>query len=315
LEVILKLENIGFYTLSDKRAKESSAVSPLYRCEMLLTDRCNFRCPYCRGLQNGADLPFVEAERILRYWISEGLKNVRFSGGEPTLYKELPALVRISKHGGVEHVAISTNGSASAELYKRLAGEGCNDFSISLDACCSSTGDTMAGKKGAWETVIKNIEFISSLTYVSVGIVLNENNEKEAAKTVTLAHKLGVTDIRVIPSAQYNGKLRLNVPGKVIGAHPILKYRLTNNRHVRGMHWRDSRKCKLALDDMAVWNGEHYPCIIWLREGGSAIGKVSDNTRQERADWYGSHDSWKSEICRKNCLDVCIAFNNKAVST
>ncbi len=311
----MDLKTIGFYTLSDERAKNSSMTSPLSRCEMLLTDRCNFRCPYCRGLQNGADLPFKEAERILKYWISEGLKNVRFSGGEPTLYQDLEKLVVIAKQGGVEHVAISTNGSNKPDLYKRLIEAGVNDFSISLDACCSSTGDTMAGKKGAWEKVIKNIELISSLSYVTVGIVLNENNEAEVERTVRLAHKLGVSDIRVIPSAQYNGRLRLNLPEKIVDAHPILKYRLTNGRHVRGLHWRDARRCKIVLDDMAVWNGHHYPCIIYLREGGKPIGYVNKRTRQERFDWYIVHDSWESDICRKNCLDVCIAFNNKAQGT
>lgn len=308
----MKLENIGFYTLSDERAKNSSMTSPLSRCEMLLTDKCNFRCPYCRGLQNGADLPFKEAERILKYWIAEGLRNVRFSGGEPTLYEDLEKLVTIAKRGGVEHVAISTNGSNKSDLYKRLIEAGVNDFSISLDACCSSTGDTMAGKKGAWEKVIKNIKLISSLSYVTVGIVLNENNEAEAERTVRLAHELGVSDIRVIPSAQYNGRLRLNLPDKIVNAHPILKYRLTNGRHVRGLHWRDARICKIVLDDMAVWNGHHYPCIIYLREGGKPIGYVNKRTRKERFDWHIVHDSWENDICRKNCLDVCIAFNNKA---
>jgi molybdenum cofactor biosynthesis enzyme MoaA len=311
----MKLENIGFYTLSDYRAKNSSMFSPLYRCELLVTDRCNFHCPYCRGLQNGKDLSFKKSKRILEYWISEGLKNVRFSGGEPTLYEELPTLVRIAKRGGVQHIAISTNGSNTPDLYKRLAENGVNDFSISLDACCANTGDTMAGEKGAWKKVVKNIELLSSFSYVSVGVVLNEINENEATRTVMFAHKLGVADIRIIPSAQYNRKLHLNVPSKILDAHPILKYRLTNKRHVRGMHWTDSRKCKLVLDDMVVWNGNHYPCIIYLREGGiyqKPIGYINDRTRQDRFNWYTMHDSWKNNICRENCLDVCIAYNNMA---
>lgn len=311
----MKLEDIGFYTLSDERARNSSMISPLYRCEMLLTSRCNFHCKYCRGLSGKSDLPFREAERILKYWISEGLKNVRFSGGEPTLYKELPALIRIAKQGDVEHIAISTNGSASIDLYKQLADEGVNDFSISLDACCANIGDIMAGKKGVWKNVVKNIELISPFSYVSVGIILNENNEKEAEKTIMLAHKLGVADIRIIPSAQYNKRLDLNVPNEIMDIYPILKYRLTNNRHIRGMHWKDSRKCKLVLDDMVVWNGNHYPCIIYLREGGTyqkPIGRINDRTRQDRFNWYAMHDSWENSICRKNCLDVCIAFNNRA---
>jgi len=307
------LEDIGFYTLSDKRAKESSSSSPLYRCELLLTSRCNFHCPYCRGLKGAEDLPFNKAERILKYWISEDLQNIRFSGGEPILYEKLPQLVRIAKRGGVKHIAVSTNGSGGADLYKRLIECGVNDFSVSLDACCANTGAIMSGRKNVWGQVLKNIELLSSLTYVSAGIVLNDKNKEEASKIVMLAHKLGVKDIRVIPSAQFNRKLRLEIPDSVSQAHPILKYRLTNNRHVRGLNWLDSKKCKLVLDDMAVWNGEHYPCIIYLREGGKAIGNMnSRRVRLDRFDWYINHNSWTDPICHKNCLDVCIAFNNCA---
>jgi len=47
----MRLEDIGFYTLSDARAKDSNETSSLYRCEMILTDRCNFKCIYCHPLR------------------------------------------------------------------------------------------------------------------------------------------------------------------------------------------------------------------------------------------------------------------------
>lgn len=51
---------------------------------------------YCRGLRDdiAGNLPFDIAMDILTYWISEGLQNVRFSGGEPLLYKGLKELVQ-----------------------------------------------------------------------------------------------------------------------------------------------------------------------------------------------------------------------------
>ena len=124
MEKLDRLASIGFYTLSDERARTSSMVSPLYRCELLLTDRCNFHCLYCRGLKNGRDLNFKDAKRILKYWISEGLKNIRFSGGEPTLYPHLFELVDICKKAKVKHIAISTNGSSSRNYYLELVKRG-----------------------------------------------------------------------------------------------------------------------------------------------------------------------------------------------
>ena len=105
----MKLEEIGFYTLSDERAKNSTHKTPLQRCEMILTDRCNFNCPYCRGLKEGfkGDIAFAVAKKTIQVWLDNGLKNVRFSGGEPTLHPDFhkiksPNLIRITLFLGWE---------------------------------------------------------------------------------------------------------------------------------------------------------------------------------------------------------------------
>ena len=150
----MSLEDIGFYTLSDKRADNASVTSPLQRCELVLTSRCNLRCPYCRGVRPEiqGDLPFDQATKTLDLWISEGLKNVRFTGGEPTLYPHLNALVDQCKEGGVERIAISTNGTMAIGRYLTLIESGVNDFSISLDGgCCAVGTDMSGGVKGAWK--------------------------------------------------------------------------------------------------------------------------------------------------------------------
>lgn len=309
----MKLEDIGFYTLNDERAKTSSFDSPLWRCELLLTDRCNFKCPYCRGLNHKGDMSFELASITLRYWIRNRLENVRFSGGEPTLYPHLDDLVLIAKKNGVNHIAISTNGSADLDRYKRLIDYGVNDFSISLDACCASTGNAMAGTD-IWAKLIKNIEELSKETYVTVGIVVDNHNIEECEKTIKLVHSLGVSDVRVIPSAQYNMRLNLNISDEILSYHPILKYRINNwrnGRHVRGIAESDNNRCRLVVDDMAVLDNKHYPCIIYLREGGKPIGELNKYTRFDRFLWYKSHDTHNDPICKNNCLDVCIDFNNK----
>ena len=64
---------------------------------------------------------------------------------------------------------------------------------------------------------------------------------------------------------------------------------------------------------MAVLNGKHYPCIIYLREHGQEIGKINGNieaVRKERESWFRSHDTFNDKICKENCLDVCVDYNN-----
>lgn len=307
------LSEIGFYTMSTARAKHPGV---LYRCELILTNICNFRCPYCRNIQTG-ETTLEDAKKVVDAWAKEGLVNVRFSGGEPTTWKGLLELVQhTKKYPSVEHIAISTNGSASLEFYKKLIDAGVNDFSISLDACCASFGDMMAGNiKGAWQKVVTNIVALSKLTYVTVGVVVTEETVSQLKDTILFADSLGVSDIRIISAAQFNKVLEAakDISDEILEKYPILKYRINNIRHgrnVRGLEDEDSPVCGLALDDMAVANGKHYPCIIYMREGGKPIGDVGPNMMEERADWVNDHVSPLDPICRQNCLDVCIDFNN-----
>mgnify|MGYP005861889185 FL=1 len=46
------LNKIGFYSLSDDRVRNTSETSQMKRCEMIITEYCNFNCPYCRGLKS-----------------------------------------------------------------------------------------------------------------------------------------------------------------------------------------------------------------------------------------------------------------------
>jgi len=150
--------------------------------------------------------------------------------------------------------------------------------------------------------------------------VINEENVEQCLDTVIFADTLGVSDIRVIPSAQYNRLLEVlqNIPEEILSKHPILKYRVNNirsGRNVRGLTNKDSKHCWLAMDDMAVAGNYHFPCIIWLREQGDPIGRVGPNIRKERYDWVIRHDCFKDPICRKNCLDVCKDYSNKVAGS
>lgn len=320
-----KLENIGFYTLSDERVKNTSETSQMKRCEMIITEYCNFKCPYCRGLKdeiygerNIKQLSLDEIKRNIDYWCeNEPLENIRFSGGEPTLHKNIIEIVAYAKEKGIKRIAISTNGSNKMELYKDLIDNGVNDFSISLDACCADDGDKMAGnKKGSWSKVVKNIEEISKLSYVTVGVVLTPENIEKTIDTIRFADQLGVADIRIISAAQYNETIpRLHeVEDEIKQRHQILNYRIKHfaeGVNVRGLVETDSKKCAILLDDSVIAGDYHFPCVIYMREKGEAVGKVGPDMRKERKDWFENHDCFKDEICKKNCLDVCRDHNNK----
>ena len=309
-----RLEDIGFYTLSNARAENANHTTSLWRCELILTSRCNFKCPYCRNV-GGDDMAYADAARIVKLWADQRLRNIRFSGGEPTLYSGIFDLVGLAKEIGINTVAISTNGSASVDTYAKLLERGVDDFSISLDACCAEDTEKMTGGvKQAFDIVAKNIEWLSKRIYTTVGVVLTEDNAKNIKEIIGYADSLGVSDIRIIPAAQCGQYLSdISIEQRLLDKYPILKYRVNNikiGRSVRGLCDSDTSRCGLVLDDMAINHDKHYPCIIYMRERGEPIGNVGANMRKERLDWYLRHDAKQDPICRKNCLDVCIDYNN-----
>lgn len=314
----MELEDIGFYTLSEDRARNISGTSCMQRCEMIITDRCNFRCPYCRGVRGdiAGTMRVDDAISTITHWTNDGLRNIRFSGGEPTLHPDLPTMVRFARDRGVERIAISTNGSADPDTYLRLVEAGVNDFSISLDACCASGADKMAGVTGQFSRITTNIQRLSKETYVTVGIVLTEENVADVERTIQFAYDLGVADIRIISAAQYNRVLEgvETIDQGILDAHPILRYRvgnIKNHRNVRGIRPDDCGKCHLVKDDSVVAGKYHFPCVIYMREQGDPIGEVGPGMREDRLAWFNGHDSHMDPICSKNCLDVCIDFNNR----
>lgn len=312
------LETIGFYTLSDERVAQASEKSPLYRCEMILTGRCNLRCPYCRGLPAGADgdIDSKSAKRTLGIWADEGMRNVRFSGGEPMLHPNIGELVKFARDAGAVRIAISTNGTLPLRQYMELVDLGANDFSISLDAGCCAVGDVMSGVSGTWGKAAGVIRELAKRTYVSVGVVFTEANAGTAMETVLFIDSLGPADIRVIPSAQWNRAVAslTRLPQDVLDRYPILKYRIGNmvaGRNIRGIASTDSGRCPISLDDVAVAGEWHFPCIIYLREHGKPIGPMDSSMRLARLEWFKSHNTHDDPICRGNCIDCVVDYNNK----
>jgi hypothetical protein len=198
---------------------------------------------------------------------------------------------------------------------------GVNDFSISLDACCASECGKMSGTKGAtiWQRITHNIHELAKMTYVTVGVVLTDDNLSELVGIVEFAHRLGVADIRIIPAAQEGNMIKgiERIEQKYLDAHPILAYRVLNileGKPVRCIQEYDSHRCYIPIDDSVVCGDFHFPCVIYMREQGEPIGKIGPGMRAERIVWSETHNTFEDPICRANCLDVCVDHNNKCAT-
>lgn len=105
-----------------------------------VTDRCNFRCTYCRpedDLEFGARselLSFEELERVVTVFARLGVRKLRLTGGEPTVRAGIVDLVaRLAAVPGIEQVVMTSNGHLLGRLAEPLARAGLSAINISLD--------------------------------------------------------------------------------------------------------------------------------------------------------------------------------------
>jgi GTP 3',8-cyclase len=105
-----------------------------------VTDRCNFRCVYCRSANPENHMPSAdllswdEYERLARILVPMGIRKVRVTGGEPLVRRGVEDFIARLKAVGVGDVSMTTNGYLLAERWDRLVAAGMNRINISLDS-------------------------------------------------------------------------------------------------------------------------------------------------------------------------------------
>jgi cyclic pyranopterin phosphate synthase len=107
-----------------------------------VTDRCNYKCVYCRTGNEGAlygDLPFADYLRMARILVGLGVRKVRLTGGEPLLRGGLAEFVReLSRlrttDSAALEIALTTNGHLLAGLARPLKDAGLDRVTVSMDA-------------------------------------------------------------------------------------------------------------------------------------------------------------------------------------
>ena len=130
-----------------------------------ITDRCNYRCVYCRTGNEGAqysELPISHYLRLVRIFVELGIEKVRLTGGEPLLRKGLIDLV-----GGLAELrtvsgepldlAVTTNGHLLEQQAERLKDAGLSRITVSMDAVGAETFERITRVPGSFAHVIRGI--------------------------------------------------------------------------------------------------------------------------------------------------------------
>ena len=129
-----------------------------------VTDKCNFRCVYCMPAEGLPWLPradiltFEEITRIARVAVSLGIEQIRLTGGEPLVRRDLPDLVAmLHAIPGLRSLSLTTNGVLLGRLAGPLAEAGLTRINVSLDSLARDKFAQLT-RRDALEQVLAGLE-------------------------------------------------------------------------------------------------------------------------------------------------------------
>lgn len=182
-----------------------SLTRPLRALRISVTDRCNFRCPYCMPREVfGADYPFLDRKDILRFeeierlatiFVAHGVQKVRLTGGEPLLRKSLPELVaRLARISGIEDLALTTNGVLLPEMSKPLKEAGLQRLTVSLDTLDPARFKRLSDSEIPLSRVLSGLDAARSAGFgpIKLNCVIQRGvNDEEILNLATFAREGG----------------------------------------------------------------------------------------------------------------------------
>ena len=186
---------------------------PLRSLRVSVTDRCNLRCNYCMPQEEYVWLPreelltFEEIARLVDVFTSLGVEDVRLTGGEPLLRRNLAGLVRmLAANPRIRDLALTTNGILFAEHAEELRAAGLHRATLSLDTLrperfLALTGrDThaqvLAGIAAARRTGFERLKLDT--------VVLRGTNDDELADLIEFGREAGA-EVRFIEYMDVGG--------------------------------------------------------------------------------------------------------------
>ncbi len=181
-------------SLSDKFGRQITDL------RISITDRCNFRCVYCRSAdpenyrEHDQILSWPELERLARIFVSLGIRKVRLTGGEPLVRPGLENYIAYLHRLGVHDLSMTTNGHLLAERCDALLAAGLHRINISLDSLDPIKFEKITRTR-SYDTVMRGIDVAQAKGFAPVkvnAVLVRGFNEDEVEAFAAFARERGV---------------------------------------------------------------------------------------------------------------------------
>jgi cyclic pyranopterin phosphate synthase len=171
-----------------------------------VTDRCNYRCVYCmdpdfRYMPKQELLSLEEYLTVARVGRSLGIRKLRITGGEPTLYTHLNELVAGVGAMGFDDIAMTTNGSLLDRMpLQQWRRDGLDRITLSLDSLRPERVAEITRSSASPDTMIAAIRLGKAAGFDPIkinAVVMRDYNDDELADFADFARRYAI-DLRLI---------------------------------------------------------------------------------------------------------------------
>jgi len=167
--------------------------------DLAITYRCNNDCAHCYNERERSfpELPASEWKKILTSLWQLGIPHIIFTGGEPTLRKDLPELIMQAESIG-QITGLNTNGRHLGNLayLQSLVEAGLDHVQITVESNDASIHDEMVMARGAWKQTISGLHnVLDTPLFVMTNTTMLQENSPTLTETLDFLSDVGVPTV------------------------------------------------------------------------------------------------------------------------
>lgn len=231
-----------------------------------LTKNCNLNCRWCYANSGGINkeeynMPLSNLEKLLDILGESGVRQITYSGGEPTVYPKIREAVKMAKARGFV-VHMNTNGLVfTRQMARELRSLGLSQIQTNIDSIDPKKHDYLRGRKGSFDGAVRALKNAkdAGITSVSQTVVTNRN-EREITDIFAFARSMGLQRCRVWDMMPSEGAAMENIDLKPTNYVETLRELARFAERTGGKHI-ESGEPFFPLDFKTSLRVSHVPCV------------------------------------------------------